>query len=232
MQSNQRHQTTLPHRRAPVPKLSLVTSLASRPRSEVPHTTTTSPLAKPLILSDPNARRPELYSQQLRDQASTPPTVTATATRNVNASFLDDPTPIEPEMADQHASRALRDSHDLSLSPRNITRDSLVNNMLLSLDQFSLGQTTTSPSGGLFGGKALTYDDPRPWANDTTFSRGRGGQHYRQTPLLLQLGLRRRLYAHLCPDPQDRRPKPKPAKEQQQLDLPGTPSYHQQQQQQ
>ncbi|KAM0452135.1 hypothetical protein ACHAPV_009654 [Trichoderma viride] len=183
MQSNQRHQTTLPHRRAPVPKLSLVTSLASRPRSEVPHTTTTSPLAKPLILSDPNARRPELYSQQLRDLASTPPTVTATATRNVNASFLDDPTPIEPEMADQHASRALRDSHDLSLSPRNITRDSLVNNMLLSLDQFSLGQTTTtSPSGGLFGGKALTYDDPRPWANDTTFSRGRGanttGRHH------------------------------------------------------
>ncbi|PON30383.1 hypothetical protein TGAM01_v200823 [Trichoderma gamsii] len=183
MQSNQRHQTTLPHRRAPVPKLSLVTSLASRPRSEVPHTTTTSLLAKPLILSDPNARRPELYSQQLRDLASTPPTVTATATRNVNASFLDDPTPIEPEMADQHASRALRDSHDLSLSPRNITRDSLVNNMLLSLDQFSLGQTTTtSPSGGLFGGKALTYDDPRPWANDTTFSRGRGanttGRHH------------------------------------------------------
>ncbi|KAK6447966.1 hypothetical protein FP744_10004216 [Trichoderma asperellum] len=181
MQSNQRHQTTLPHRRAPVPKLSLVTSLASRPRSEVPHTTTASLLAKPLILSDPNAQRPESYSQQLRDLSSTPPTVTATATRNVNASFLDDPTPIEPEMADQHASRALRDSHDLSLSPRNITRDSLVNNMLLSLDQFSLGQTTTSTSGGLFGGKALTYDDPRPWANDTTFSRGRGantGKHH------------------------------------------------------
>lgn len=183
MQSNQRHQTTLPHRRAPAPKLSLVTSLALRPRSEVPHTTTTSLLGKPLILSEPNAIRPELYSQQLRDLASTPPTVTATATRNVNASFLDDLTPIEPEMADQHASRALRDSHDLSLSPRNITRDSLVNNMLLSLDQFSLGQTTTtSSSGGLFGGKALTYDDPRPWANDTTFSRGRGanttGRHH------------------------------------------------------
>ncbi|KAM0262447.1 hypothetical protein ACHAQJ_001700 [Trichoderma viride] len=178
MQSNERHKT-LPHRRAPVPKLSLVTSLASRPRNEVPHSTTTSLLAKPLILTEPNAQRPELHSQQLRDLTSTPPTVTVTATRNVNASFLDDPTPIEPEMADQHASRALRDSHDLSLSPRNITRDSLVNNMLLSLDQFSLGQTTTS-TGGLFGGKALTYDDPRPWAHDTTttssntFSRGRG----------------------------------------------------------
>ena len=33
-----------------------------------------------------------------------------------------------------------RDSHDLSLSPRDITRDSLVANMLLSLDQFSIDQ--------------------------------------------------------------------------------------------
>lgn len=33
-----------------------------------------------------------------------------------------------------------RDSHDLSLSPRDVTRDSLVANMLLSLDQFSLDQ--------------------------------------------------------------------------------------------
>ncbi|OAA71621.1 SEC7-like protein [Cordyceps fumosorosea ARSEF 2679] len=33
-----------------------------------------------------------------------------------------------------------RDSHDLSLSPRDVTRDSLVTNMLLSLDQFSFDQ--------------------------------------------------------------------------------------------
>lgn len=161
MQSNQRH-------KALAPKLSLVTSLASRPRNEVPHSTTTSPLAKPLISTDPNAQRPELHS------LSTSPKLTVT--RNVNASFLDDPTPIEPDMADQHASRGrgrVRDSHDLSLSPRNVTRDSLVNNMLLSLDQFSLGHTTSTSTGGLFGGTALTYDDPRPWAHDTnTFSRG------------------------------------------------------------
>lgn len=169
MQSNER-QKALPHRRAPVPKLSLVTSLASRPRNEVPHSTTTSPPAKPLISTHPNAQRPELHSQ-----LSTSPTLTVT--RNVNASFLDDPTPIEPAMADQHASR-VRDSHDLSLSPRNVTRDSLVNNMLLSLDQFSLGHTTST--GGLFGGTALTYDDPRPWAHDTTstFSRFQPSKHH------------------------------------------------------
>ncbi|KAJ4291587.1 hypothetical protein N0V88_006186 [Collariella sp. IMI 366227] len=40
--------------------------------------------------------------------------------------------------------RPPRDSHDLSLSPRNVTRDSLVTNMLLSLDQLSMGQIGTS----------------------------------------------------------------------------------------
>lgn len=42
----------------------------------------------------------------------------------------------------------VRDSHDLSLSPRNVTRDSLLGNMLLSLDQFSMGQVNCAQSGG------------------------------------------------------------------------------------
>ncbi|PSR80495.1 hypothetical protein BD289DRAFT_455301 [Coniella lustricola] len=45
--------------------------------------------------------------------------------------------------------RTLRDSHDLSLSPRNVTRDSLLGNMLLSLDQFNLDQATSFHSGDL-----------------------------------------------------------------------------------
>lgn len=40
------------------------------------------------------------------------------------------------------------DSHDLSLSPRNVTRDSLLGNMLLSLDQFSMGQMNCVQTGG------------------------------------------------------------------------------------
>ena len=54
-------------------------------------------------------------------------------------------------MAEHYTTRVLqRDSHDLSLSPRNITRDSLVTNMLLSLDQFSNGfdGATSSNSNG------------------------------------------------------------------------------------
>lgn len=44
----------------------------------------------------------------------------------------------------------VRDSHDLSLSPRNVTRDSLLGNMLLSLDQFSMDQMSGAP--GTIGG--------------------------------------------------------------------------------
>ena len=49
-------------------------------------------------------------------------------------------------MANQHSARPrtpTRDSHDLSLSPRDVTRDSFVTNMLLSLDQYSLGQSAS-----------------------------------------------------------------------------------------
>ncbi|KAG9240692.1 hypothetical protein BJ878DRAFT_275062 [Calycina marina] len=55
--------------------------------------------------------------------------------------FLDDTTPVDRTInRDIDADRGRqgkRDSHDLQLSPRQITRDSLVDNMLLSLDQFA-----------------------------------------------------------------------------------------------
>jgi hypothetical protein len=56
--------------------------------------------------------------------------------------FLDDITPVDPSLnkeIDLERFKGNRDSHDLSLSPRQITRDSLVDHMLLSLDQFSFG---------------------------------------------------------------------------------------------
>ncbi|ROV94762.1 hypothetical protein VMCG_08850 [Cytospora schulzeri] len=52
-----------------------------------------------------------------------------------------------------------RDSHDLSLSPRNVTRDSLLGNMLLSLDQFSMGQMNDSQTGISGFGPSYHYDD-------------------------------------------------------------------------
>ncbi|KAJ0109418.1 hypothetical protein J7T55_000343 [Diaporthe amygdali] len=63
-----------------------------------------------------------------------------------------------------------RDSHDLSLSPRNVTRDSLLGNMLLSLDQFSMGQMNCAQGGGAqrtmsgFAEESNYYDDDAPVA--------------------------------------------------------------------
>ncbi len=57
--------------------------------------------------------------------------------------FLDDITPVDPSLNkenDREKVRLDRDSHDLSMSPRQVTRDSLVDHMLLSLDQFSFGK--------------------------------------------------------------------------------------------
>ncbi|ELR08326.1 hypothetical protein VC83_04663 [Pseudogymnoascus destructans] len=63
--------------------------------------------------------------------------------------FLDDSTPVDFAQPSPQARRGdgERHSHDLSLAPEQVTRDSLVNNMLLSLDQFSLG----GEGGGGFG---------------------------------------------------------------------------------
>lgn len=55
--------------------------------------------------------------------------------------FLDDITPIDGSMMrendNERAGGPYQDSHDLALSPRQVTRDSLVDHMLFSLDQYS-----------------------------------------------------------------------------------------------
>ncbi|KAK2595406.1 hypothetical protein QQS21_006880 [Conoideocrella luteorostrata] len=98
-----------------------------------------------------------------------------------NDYFLDKPTtaPMDVSMADNRTARTPpRDSHDLALSSRDITRDSLVVNMLLSLDQLSFGQSPTEGSFGDSRGVGSSgYDDDhssRPWTNHSTASsRGR-----------------------------------------------------------
>ncbi|KFY11220.1 hypothetical protein V492_04572 [Pseudogymnoascus sp. VKM F-4246] len=75
-------------------------------------------------------------------------TAAGAAASTPRETFLDDSTPVDFARSSPHARRAdgERHSHDLSLAPEQVTRDSLVNNMLLSLDQFSLGG-----DGGGFG---------------------------------------------------------------------------------
>jgi hypothetical protein len=87
--------------------------------------------------------------------------------------FLDSLTPIdtsnkENDRPAEPPQPNYRDSHDLSLSPRQVTRDSLVTNMLLSLDQFSIGQVN-----GPFGAPRASYDDPTGFS---TFGGDDGGR--------------------------------------------------------
>ncbi|KAI0005588.1 hypothetical protein F4779DRAFT_621028 [Xylariaceae sp. FL0662B] len=92
--------------------------------------------------SPPSARKPPVSSKGKPPVSSR---ALRLSTRNSDESFLDNGSPVdnkenEPELP---RGRHLRDSHDLSLPARQFTRDSLVTNMLSSLDQFSLGQINT-----------------------------------------------------------------------------------------
>jgi hypothetical protein len=101
--------------------------------------------------------------------------------------FLDDITPVDPPLnKDNDPQKAARlpsrDSHDLSLSPRQVTRDSLVDHMLLSFDQFSFGQ-----EGGGFGTQPTVeeeqlyspFGDEEPYQPTSNFAarNGRGIGH-------------------------------------------------------
>ncbi|EEY17023.1 Sec7 domain-containing protein [Verticillium alfalfae VaMs.102] len=88
------------------------------------------------------------------------------STHNADDSFLETPTPIDTDMSNKEntnpAYSRARDSHDLSLPARQVTRDSLMTNMLMSLDQFSMPSlgTNASGSGTISGnGKGALFDD-------------------------------------------------------------------------
>ena len=86
--------------------------------------------------------------------------------------FLDDITPIDGHARgfDSGDYQDERDPHELSLSPRFLTRASVVDNMLLSLDQFSNMEFSDEPqptTSEYYGGISPRYDYP-------TASRSRG----------------------------------------------------------
>ncbi|KAI1437329.1 hypothetical protein GGR50DRAFT_97054 [Xylaria sp. CBS 124048] len=86
--------------------------------------------------------KPPVSNQNYRLPASAS---LANSKRNSEESFHDHDYPSDSERPDSDYGnvRAPRDSHDLSLPTRNFTRDSLLGNMLNSLDQFSLSQINT-----------------------------------------------------------------------------------------
>ena len=97
-------------------------------------------------------------------------------------SFLENRTPIDSDMPERDRPSSIvlpRDSHDLSLSPRNVTRDSFVTNMLLSLDQFSIGQNGSNQGFDTFDYPQHDTQYPGSWASmvGEATSRGHGHQY-------------------------------------------------------
>ncbi|KAI1378043.1 hypothetical protein F4677DRAFT_33819 [Hypoxylon crocopeplum] len=104
------------------------------------------------------------------------PAAASTASHDSEESFLDNGSDENrsnetdlPNLPDLPRGRNPRDSHDLSFPARQITRDSLVTNMLTSLDQFSLGQIHT-PATNLFDD-----DDPLSPPRGDDYSRSTTG---------------------------------------------------------
>jgi len=89
----------------------------------------------------PTKGKPPVSSRGFRFPTSSAPI----SKRNSDESFLDNDSYTDQERSeyDPRQSRLPRDSHDLSLPAQKFTRDSLLGNMLNSLDQFSLSQINT-----------------------------------------------------------------------------------------
>ncbi|KAH8903276.1 hypothetical protein BR93DRAFT_953366 [Coniochaeta sp. PMI_546] len=138
------------------PELNINTSTSREARDRLDKLPQTPPRSKP----PPSSRaKPTASHRALR--------MTTNPTRDARdlETFLDSLTPIDASNKENDRPREpphpnYRDSHDLSLSPRQVTRDSLVTNMLLSLDQFSMGQLN-----GPFGGSRTPFDDPTAFSS-------------------------------------------------------------------
>ncbi|KAI0433195.1 hypothetical protein F5Y09DRAFT_99281 [Xylaria sp. FL1042] len=103
--------------------------------------------------------KPPVSNRGLRLPASTS---AALSKRNSEESFLDNDSPVDADRVelDYRQFRPPRDSHDLSLPSQKFTRDSLLGNMLNSLDQFSLSQINT-PIATTFEEDGDPYGVPR-----------------------------------------------------------------------
>ncbi|KAI1429084.1 hypothetical protein F5Y12DRAFT_799222 [Xylaria sp. FL1777] len=119
--------------------------------------------------SYPAKGKPPVSNRGLRLPASAP---AANSKRNSEESFLDNDSPVDTERVelDYRHFRPPRDSHDLSLPSQKFTRDSLLGNMLNSLDQFSLSQINT-PIAPTFEEDGDPYGVPR----GDTFTRSMTG---------------------------------------------------------
>ncbi|KAF2966113.1 hypothetical protein GQX73_g7460 [Xylaria multiplex] len=136
------------------PELNLNTSAAANRSRDAPPEPL--PTRKP---SFPAKGKPPVSNRGLRLPASSS---AANSKRNSEDSFLDHDSSFDTERVepDYRNFRPPRDSHDLSLPSQKFTRDSLLGNMLNSLDQFSLSQINT-PIATTFEDEGDPYGVPR-----------------------------------------------------------------------
>ena len=90
--------------------------------------------------------------------------------------------------------RGIEDSHDLSLSPRHVTRDSVVDNMLLSLDQFPTSGTPNPRFANAERSRSLaTVDGDHAYAarlRSNSAEKGRRRGHTQSSSLSFEPDLR------------------------------------------
>ena len=85
--------------------------------------------------------------------------------------FFDDATPVDRSTVNDHDRDQLRDSHDLSFAEGASASDSVVDNMLLSLDQFSTGHMFSNP-----GPQYTNYSEDDSFLRDNSY-RPPGSRH-------------------------------------------------------
>ncbi len=87
--------------------------------------------------------------------------------------FLDDATPVDASRINDLVQDTMPDSHHLTFADGAVVSDSVVDNMLLSLDQFSTGHMLSNPASPY-----ANYPDEPPFLRDGSFrppsSRHRG----------------------------------------------------------
>ncbi|KAI1321411.1 hypothetical protein F5Y16DRAFT_69146 [Xylariaceae sp. FL0255] len=140
-------QARRPQQKKQRPELNLNTAAATLPNQR---------LQKQPVLSKSN-RGPPLTNFKVPLSGGS----TANSKRSSEDSFLENDFPDDIQNPNGHRhQRPPRDSHDLSLPNQDFTRDSLLGNMLNSLDQFSLSNINT-PTAHTFNDDGDPYGVPR-----------------------------------------------------------------------
>lgn len=134
-----------------------------------PHSTNLSQLALQHLH---NASPPRTPLYQTRGTKTKPERQVARPSRP--ETFLDDITPIDAARDISGGDYHEGDPHDLSLSPRHVTRASIVDNMVLSLDQFSHPGNATVPRSSFFSAESDFPDSNSSRYAALRFGRRRG----------------------------------------------------------